>query len=156
MNTDTITNKKKLKKLYEKHEVLLSRIVGVSDQLLSEQLREEYHLLENEIKRMEKSALDDIFIEMKTDLINYYKEQKKSTSKLTDIISVPERYRLPKNLNDRRSFVILADILHKNIRFVDLENITIDCIDKNYKEWITIGFYYLSRFEINPMSYILQ
>lgn len=147
---------KKLARLENKQSELITRIAGLTDEILLEQCQEEYNMNENEIKNLEKEIYKCKFDKMIDDHIAFYTFQyKREKSIITalektnniDIRSLirNKRLREPKDLSNRRELCMLATELKKNIVITDMENINIDTIgpfsDENDTLKLIVGIF---------------
>lgn len=140
MNDNKTNNQIVLDRLYEEQNNLLSRIAGVSDLVLKEQLMEEFQILESKIKHEEEEALNDLMLDVYAEHLNVYenkfvKEQDFTKCLFNTNNSLENelknhRVRLPKSLNDRRGLLTIANCLNKLVRVIDLEGVVLDKIGK--------------------------
>lgn len=139
-----------LNKLNEQHANLLCRLVGVSDDVLREQLREEYLAVENQIAEttaiidsLDKQSIAELSKNIFDDMRDFYVHQFKPTESIIEAIDITNqidlhaiaqqyRIRLPTGITDRRTLCLLTNILNRQIRLVDYEGILIDTIGKEY------------------------
>lgn len=129
----------KLNILCEKKNELIIRIAGVTDEILMEQLREEYQMLDEKIQRAEQAAWNELFVAMCDDIREFYACQFKPESNIIQALEITNnvkledicqrsRIRAPKSMLDRRQLCILADALKKKIVVRDIEGYTLDTI----------------------------
>lgn len=136
-----------LRSLKNEHERLLTRIVGVTDVILSEQLQEEcvdleanISIAETKICDIEKKDLCSLFDEIKNEHIQFYKTQwiladpilcleKTNNIQLFDVLK-KHRLRIPSNMNQRRELCLIANELDYRITLLDYEGFQIDHIGK--------------------------
>jgi hypothetical protein len=114
--------------LYNLHDSLLSRIVGISDTLLKEQLQEEYALMQVEIAQLEHRTWLNVLDEMHVAIFEYYSSQYTYTDNLFDLLEdcivekiKMSRCRVPR-IVDQRAFLHLANGINAELKILDIEN----------------------------------
>jgi hypothetical protein len=133
----------RLIKQYEEHNKLIVRISAVTDDILLEQLREEYQMMESYIMENEKEYLHALFKSMTNIHKKNYSSQFIEESDIIDVLAITNekinlyqiidkhRMRRPKTIKDRRLLLQLTQILKCNIIIKDLESYIIDILGKN-------------------------
>lgn len=139
-----------LKNLNEQHANLLCRLVGVSDDILREQLREEYIAVENsiaettaKIESLDKQAINELSKNIFDDMRDFYVHQFRAVDSIIEAINVTNqvdlsliaqqhRVRLPTSISDRRTLCLLTTVLNRQIKLLDYEGILIDTIGREY------------------------
>lgn len=164
------TNTKRHKKIQEEHDNLLIRTVSVTDDILKEQLREEYL---NTAEQLAESEIGLNFLEtqIKTEMLNesiidfkeFYERQFKivdlitciSTLNKIDMVSIASknRLRIPATLKQQRELAMFANTLNYKFIILDYEGFTIDEIGKGTNP-LYIHSLCFSRFA-EPISHIV-
>lgn len=139
--------KNKLYKLEKEHENLLLRIVGVTDSLLRDQLRQDFIDVENNIKELnleinniKQIVMIEIAEDIKQDHLLFYNNQFVNDDPITCIektnniclreIIIKKRMRIPPDITYRREVCLIANEINKKIVLLDYESNVIDYIGK--------------------------
>jgi hypothetical protein len=161
----------KLAKLNEDHNNLLMRIVGVTDDVLREQLGEEYVIISDKLNTQqalvtstEAEYIAMLTLEWWSEYIDFYQRQGKQDSLLrciektnhlenSSLVEELKMYRLrePTSLKHKRELCIVANTLNKKIKVMGLgDTDEIDTIGKGDDEWLL----YTDRFgsTVYPMA----
>lgn len=159
----------KLNKLKSEEIELLKRITGITQYVLKEQLADEYTDLSNNILITEQQLtqfnqmlLDKIFSEMYNDLFTYYSLQFKKNNNLITSIELTNntsiqsnilanRLRIPKDITDRRTLIILLNFLNCSLVVKNLENITLDIIGNYSYPKLNLYLFTISK-DINEFT----
>ena len=132
----------KIDKLIHERNSLLLRICGVSDELLSIQLRNDYKILEESINNNENKYLHVQFSLMAQEHIDFYTKQFTIENNIIKAIELTNplvyqtdellckvqkiKLRIPNKLSERRLFTILANSINKRIKILDMESKVLD------------------------------
>ncbi len=175
-NENNLTNEEKeyemlnrrLINLKNEHENLLIRIVGVSDELLRDQLQTDCMMLEDaisllltNIKDAEYNIMCGIIYAIKIDHISFYQQQFIESDPITcvektnniNIISEikKRRMRIPTSLSQKRELCIIANEMNIKIILVDYEGFYLDYIGKG-TSMIKLICNCFKRFKQDPTS----
>lgn len=140
-------NVQKHKKIQDEHDSLLVRTISVTDDVLREQLREEYlgaseqlALSEVELNFLETQIRNELLNALVIDFKEFYIEQFKIVDFVTAIntinnidmgtIASKNRLRLPTSLKQQRELSIFANALNYKFVIMDYEGFVVDEIGK--------------------------
>jgi hypothetical protein len=151
-----------INKLTESSNNILIRLVGVTDVLLLEQLRDDYQNSVSYIAAKEAEYYKKLLVTIKERFIKNYKGHflpidniishldKTYNTQLTDDI---KKYRLrePKDIHDRRNLLLIANTLNVTFVVKDLEGYILDTIGKHKMQYeITVDL--MKRFSSDDYS----
>lgn len=150
--------KNNIDKLQSEHDELMIRIAGLSDDVLKEQARENYQILcdklatqnslysrylMEKIAREHKEQYHNKFTQI-NDFINAFT----ITNNLSTTILIDNRLRAPRNIMDRRSMLIISQVLNCQIIIKDLESEIIDEIgDESNTKKYTLYVWLFDRYD---------